>query len=139
MSDAPDRWSGAAAPSLDDLAALAEAAFKALPAAVRQAAGEVVFRLDDFPAEAMLDELGIEDAFELTGLYQGVDRIRRSVWDPVPEASRIFLFRRPILDEWAERGDVTLSELISHILVHEIGHHLGLSDDDIDALEAQAD
>ena len=86
-----------------------------------------------------LNELGIEDAFELTGLYQGIDRIRRSVWDPAPEASRIFLFRRPILDEWAERGDVALGELISHILVHEIGHHLGLSDDDIDALEAQAD
>lgn len=139
MSDLPHRWTAASAPSLDDLAALADTAFKALPAAVRQAAGEVVFRVDDFPADEMLDELGIEDAFELTGLYQGIDRIRRSVWDPVPEASRIFLFRRPILDEWAERGDVTLGELISHILVHEIGHHLGLSDDDIDALEAQAD
>ena len=139
MSPSSSPWTAAAAPSLDDLAALAEAAFAALPAAVRRAAGEVVFRVDDFPADEMLDALGIEDAFDLTGLYQGVDRIHRSVWDLAPEPSRIFLFRRPILDEWAERGDVTLGELISHILVHEIGHHMGLSDDDIDALEAQAD
>jgi predicted Zn-dependent protease with MMP-like domain len=132
-------WTAAAAPSLDDLAILARAAFDALPAEVRVAAGEVVFRVDDFPDDDMLAELGIEDPFELTGLYQGVDRVRRSVFDPSPEASRVFLFRRPILDEWAERGDVTLGELISHILVHEIGHHFGLSDDDIDALEAQAE
>ncbi|HEX7761452.1 MAG TPA: metallopeptidase family protein [Caulobacteraceae bacterium] len=135
----PLPWMAAAAPSLEDLAALAEAAFAALPATIRKAAGEVVFRIDDFPDEEMLDALGIEDAFELTGLYQGVDRIHRSVWDPAPEHSRIFLFRRPILDEWAERGDIALGELISHILVHEIGHHFGLSDDDIDALEAQAE
>ncbi|MGA0602239.1 metallopeptidase family protein [Caulobacter sp. KR2-114] len=132
-------WSPLAAPSLDDLAALAETAFAALPAEIRKAAGEVVFRVDDFPDDEMLEALGIEDAFELTGLYQGVDRIHRSVFDPAPEASRVFLFRRPILDEWAERGDVTLGELISHILVHEIGHHFGLSDDDIHALEDQAD
>jgi len=132
-------WKPLAAPSLDDLAQLAEAAFAALPAEVRKAAGEVVFRVDDFPDEETLDALGIEDAFELTGLYQGVDRIRRSVFDPAPEASRVFLYRRPILDEWAERGDVTLGELITHILVHEIGHHFGLSDDDIHALEDQAD
>jgi predicted Zn-dependent protease with MMP-like domain len=132
-------WTPVAAPSLDDLAALAEAAFAALPDSIRRATGEVVFRVDDFPDQETLDSLGIEDAFELTGLYQGVDRIHRSVFDPAPEASRIFLYRRPILDEWAERGEVTLGELISHIMVHEIGHHFGLSDDDIDALEAQAD
>lgn len=132
-------WKPLAAPSLDDLAALAAAAFADLPAEIRKAAGEVVFRVDDFPDEETLEALGIEDAFELTGLYQGVDRIHRSVFDPAPEASRVFLYRRPILDEWAERGDVTLSELISHILVHEIGHHFGLSDDDIHALEDEAD
>ena len=135
----PPDWTSATAPSLDDLAGLAAAAFAALPPQIRAAAGEVVFRVDDFPDEEMLEALGIEDAFELSGLYQGVDRIHRSVFDPAPEASRVFLFRRPILDEWAERGDVTLGELISHILVHEIGHHFGLSDDDIDALEAQAE
>ena len=72
----------------------------------------------------------------MTGLYQGVDLSRRSVWDASPEPSRVFLYRRPILDEWAERGDVTLEELVTHVLVHEIGHHFGLSDDDIDTIEA---
>jgi predicted Zn-dependent protease with MMP-like domain len=86
----------------------------------------------------VLDQLGIEDAFELTGLYQGVNLADRSLLDPVPQISQVFLYRRPILDEWAERGDVTLSELISHVLVHEIGHHFGLSDDDIHRVEDQA-
>ena len=127
------------APSLDDLAALAEQAFAALPEGFRRLTGDVVFRVDDFPTEEVLDSLGIEDAFELTGLYQGVDIGRRSVFDPNPEPARIFLYRRPILDEWAERGNVTLAELVGHVLVHEIGHHFGLSDDDIDGIEAAAD
>jgi len=123
------------APSLEDLAALAEAAFAGLPARFRQLAGEVVFRVDDFAADEVLDDLGLEDPFELTGLYQGVSLAHRSSFDPSPEPARIFLYRRPILDEWAERGDVTLFELISHVLVHEIGHHFGLSDDDIHRAE----
>lgn len=127
------------APSLDDLATLAQAAFAALPAGFREMTGEVIFRVDDFASAEVLDELGIEDAFELTGLYQGVDLARRSVFDPEPHPSMVFLYRRPILDEWAERGDVTLAELVSHVLVHEIGHHFGLSDDDIEAIEAAED
>jgi predicted Zn-dependent protease with MMP-like domain len=130
-------WADAPAPSLDDIAALAEAAFAELPAGFRQRAGDIVFRIDDYPPDQVLDELGIEDPFELTGLYQGVDLGRQSVLDPSPEPARIFLYRRPILDEWAERGDVTLAELVTHVLVHEIGHHFGLSDEDIDAIEAR--
>jgi predicted Zn-dependent protease with MMP-like domain len=132
-------WLDAAAPSLDDIAALAEAAFAELPAKFRQLAGEVVFRVDDFAGEEMLEDLGIEDPFELTGLYQGVDLARRSHLGPAPEPARVFLYRRPILDEWAERGDVSLAALVTHVLVHEIGHHFGLSDDDIEAIEAKAD
>lgn len=128
---------GLLAPSLDDFAALAEAAFARLPAAFRRMTGHVVFRIDEFADDEVLDALEIEDAYDLTGLYQGVDLTRRSVLDPAPEASMIFLYRRPILDEWAARGDVTLSELISHVLVHEIGHHFGLSDDQIEAIEAR--
>ena len=124
------------APSLDDIAAIAEAAFQALPEAFRKLAGEVVFRVDDFPSEDVLEDLEIEDPFELTGLYQGVDLARRSILDPSPEPARIFLYRRPILDEWVERGDVTLAELVGHVLTHEIGHHFGLSDADIDLIEA---
>ena len=98
-----------------------------------------MFRVDDFPDAEVLEELGIEDAFELTGLYQGVDLARRSVFDISPQPSRVFLYRRPILDEWAERGDITLEELVAHVLVHEIGHHFGLSDADIDTIEAAAE
>lgn len=127
------------APSLDDLAEIAERAFAELPEGFRRLAGEVVFRVDDFPEPEVLAELGIEDAFELTGLYQGVDLSRRSVLDGSAHPSRVFLYRRPILDEWAERGDVTLEELVTHVLVHEIGHHFGLSDDDIDAIEDAAE
>ena len=126
----------ACAPSLDDIAALAEAAFAALPDKFRRLAGDVVFRVDDFASDEVLDDLEIEDPFELTGLYQGVDLARRSIFDPSPEPARIFLYRRPILDEWAERGDVSLAELVAHVLTHEIGHHFGLSDADIDAIEA---
>ncbi|WP_454713712.1 metallopeptidase family protein [Caulobacter segnis] len=128
-------WSDRSAPSLDDFAVLAKQAFDALPDDFRKLSGDVVIRVDDFPAEEVLDSLGIEDPFELTGLYQGVDLGRRSVLDYATEPSRVFLYRRPILDEWAERGDVSLSDLIAHVLVHEIGHHFGLSDDDIHRIE----
>ena len=131
-----DRWQQA--PSLDDFASLAEQAFAALPEPFKGMAGDARMVVEDFAAEEVLDELGIEDAFELTGLYQGVNLADRSVLDPIPHISQVMLYRRPILDEWAARGDVTLSELISHVLVHEIGHHFGLSDDDIDRIEDQA-
>ena len=124
------------APSLEDLATIAERAFAHLPEGFRKLAGDVIFRVDDFPADEVLDDLGIEDPFELTGLYSGASLRERSAFGPEAEPSRVFLYRRPILDEWAERGDVTLEELVTHVLVHEIGHHFGLSDPDIEAIEA---
>ena len=135
MSEAP--FAGRA-PSLDDLAGLAQAAFDALPEEFRRLAGDVVFRVDDFPAEDVLDDLGIEDPFGLTGLYQGVDIGHRDSLGPALGPSMVFLYRRPILDEWAEQGEITLEELVTNVLVHEIGHHFGLSDAQIDAIEASA-
>lgn len=84
----------------------------------------------------MLTDLEIADPFELTGLYTGVDLAHRSVFAAPSQSPMVFLFRRPILDEWAENGQVTLAELITHVLVHEIGHHFGLSDDDIHNIES---
>ena len=125
------------APSLEDLAAIAERAFAALPAGFRQLAGEVLFRVDDFPSDEVLDELGIEDPFGLTGLYQGLDLGRRG-FDAPAEPCRVFLYRRPILDYWCE-SDEDLPHIVRHVLIHEIGHHFGLSDDDMEAIEAKAE
>lgn len=132
-------WSEVLAPSLDDFVALAEAARAALPEPFRQLSAEALFRIEDFADDETLDALGLEEPFELTGLYQGVDLTRRSVLDLQPERPVITLYRRPILDEWAERGNLALGELVAHVLVHEIGHHFGLSDDDIERIEAAAE
>ena len=139
MSEAASPPTAGRAPSLDDVAAMAEAAFEALPQAFKAMTGQILFRVEDFAAEAVLDQLGIEDPFELTGLYSGADLSRRSMFEQAPQPSVVFLYRRPILDEWAEHGEITLEELVTHVLVHEIGHHFGLSDDAIHAIEAQAE
>ena len=132
-------WTSQTAPSLDDFARLAREAFANLPDPFRSLAGDVVIRVDDFADERTLDEMGVEDPFELTGLYHGVDIGLRDGMGPAAEPSRIFLYRRPILDEWCERGDVGLDEIIAHVLIHEIGHHFGLDDDQIHHIEDAAD
>ncbi|HEX6860271.1 MAG TPA: metallopeptidase family protein [Caulobacteraceae bacterium] len=132
------RWTNEHPPSLEDIADLAQAAFETLPAHLRALAGECVFQVADFADEETLEALGIDNPFELSGLYQGVDLSRQSVMDPVRMPPMVFLYRRPILDEWMELEDVTLGELVAHVLIHEIGHHFGLSDEQIEALEARA-
>jgi predicted Zn-dependent protease with MMP-like domain len=130
----------APAPDLDDFARLAQAAFESLPAPFRSLAAEALVRIEDFADDGVLEEMGIADPFELTGLYSGVDLSRRTTLDTGGQlAPMIFLYRRPILDEWAERGDVSLNALITHVLVHEIGHHFGLSDEDIHRVEDEDD
>ena len=126
-------------PSLDDFDRLAREAWEALPPQFRAMAGDVMFRIEDFAEPDILNELDIEDPFELTGLYQGVDLTQKSIMDPAPQPAVVFLYRRPILDEWVERGDVALSDLVAHVLVHEIGHHFGLSDEAMDAILDAAD
>jgi len=132
-----NRWSRLTPPSLDDIAEIADAAFRTLPPNLRALAGEVIFQITDFADEETLDALGIDNPYELTGLYQGVDLSRRSVMDPQRLPPMVFLYRRPILDEWMELEDVSLEELVAHVLIHEIGHHFGLSDDAIAEIEAR--
>jgi predicted Zn-dependent protease with MMP-like domain len=135
----PAIWTNQLAPSLEDFARLAKAAFDALPEPFKGLAGDVVIRVDDFADDEVLASFGMEDPFELTGLYHGVDIGLRDSMGPAAEPSRIFLYRRPILDEWCERGDVGLDEIIAHVLIHEIGHHFGLDDDQIHNIEDGAD
>jgi predicted Zn-dependent protease with MMP-like domain len=123
------------APDAGEIAALARAAIEALPEAYRAAAAEVALRVEDFAPDAMLDEMEVEDAFELTGLYDGVPLPLKSVSDQPLQPDTIWLFRRPILDEWAGRGDIALGDLVAHVFVHELAHHFGWSDDDIAAID----
>ena len=103
--------------------------------AFRDAARDVGLRIEDFPLDDMLDELGLEDPYELTGLYDGIPLTEKSVADPQTRRDTIWLFRRPILEEWTERGDIGLGDLITHVYVHELAHHFGWSDADIAAID----
>ncbi len=129
-------WSVRAAPSLDEFEQLARQAFKALPKSFRELAGEVTFSVDEFPEDDVVDELGLESPFDLLGLFQGIGMAHASATPSTGALpNRIWIFRRPILDYWVEQ-DETLEAIVSHVLIHEIGHHFGLSDDDMDAIEA---
>ncbi|CCB67889.1 MULTISPECIES: metallopeptidase family protein [unclassified Hyphomicrobium] len=132
----PIDWSNAIAPSLADFEMLAQTAWNKLPAEFRTMAGDVIIRIEDFASDDILDELDIEDPFELTGLYQGVSLDRKSVTETTREPDMVFLYRRAILDEWASEGE-ELGHLVAHVLVHEIGHHFGFSDDDMEAIETR--
>ena len=118
------------APSVERIQEIAEATRNTLPVPFAGAAAEVRIVVEDWPADALLEEMEITDAYDLTGLYEGVPLTERSADWPEPP-STVTLFRRPILDEWAARGDVTLDALVSHVVVHEFAHHFGWSDDEI--------
>ena len=126
------------APTLDEIEALARAALARLPEPFSSHLRDVVLRVEEFADEETLADLGIEDPFELTGLYEGlpVGQKDSGVSGTLPD--RIRLFRAPILDEWIERGDETLEHLVAHVLIHEVGHHFGLSDEDMHGLEGAA-
>ncbi|MFP5394605.1 MAG: metallopeptidase family protein [Alphaproteobacteria bacterium] len=122
------------APSLLEIEALARAALARLPEPFAAHLGDVLLVVEDFADAETLAAMGMADAFELTGLYEGVPiGEKHNASGTMPD--RIRLFRSPILDEWIARGDETLEHLVAHVVIHEVGHHFGLSDDDIEALE----
>ena len=118
---------------------MAEEAFNALPAEFLKLCGDVVLHTADIAEPEILRELDVPSPMMLSGLYEGVDVLHQSVSDPLPLSAHVHLYRLPILAEWRERGDVTLRELITHVVVHEIGHHFGLSDEEMHAIEDAAD
>ena len=132
-------WTNLNAPSLDDFELMARAAFDALPDQFRALVDGVSFTVAEFPEDDVLKDLDMESPFDLMGLFQGVGRPQGAA-NPVTGQmpNRITLYRRPILDYWAENED-TLGEIVTHVLVHEIGHHFGFSDDDLYAIEDAAE
>ncbi|SFJ53163.1 metallopeptidase family protein [Jannaschia pohangensis] len=123
------------APDEAEILRLAEAARAALPPPFDSLAAEVRLIVEDWPSDALLDEMDIDDGYELTGIYEGEPLTLRSVESPAPPSS-VTLFRRPILDEWSERGNVTLAELVTNVTIHEFAHHFGWSDDEIGRIDA---
>jgi predicted Zn-dependent protease with MMP-like domain len=132
-------WSARHAPTLEEIEALARDAFARLPEAFRRLCHGVVIRVEDFPDDETLAEMECQSEFDLLGLFRGIGLAQGSA---TPETGQfpnmIWLYRRPLLDYWAEHEE-TLGHLVTHVLVHEIGHHFGLSDEDMEAIEASAD
>ena len=139
MSRGPKQsdWSARETPSLAEFEAIADQAYARLPARFRTLTGDVLIRIEDFPTDEVLDGLSIDSPFDLLGLYSGVALARKSVMDVSGVPDMVFLYRRPILDYWAENEE-SLGHIVTHVLVHEIGHHFGLSDADMERIEAEA-
>ncbi len=134
----PLAWRNLKTPSLAELEVFAAEVFRHLPRKFRDLCADLVIQVDDFPSDEVLDEMQAESEFDLLGLFQGVGLPFRSESAPVQMPNMIWLYRRPILDYWAEH-DETLGAIVKHVLVHEIGHHFGLSDADMAAIEGAAE
>ena len=128
-------WKETKAPSLGEMEAMAHEVFERLPKGFRTLCEGVIIRVDDFPTDEVLDEMQAQSEFDLLGLFQGIGLPFRSESAPTQMPNMVWLYRRPILDYWAEH-DETLGAIVRHVLVHEIGHHFGLSDADMEAIEA---
>ena len=126
------------APSLDDIEAIAAEALATIPEEFRRHVGNVRIQVDDFPSDEIEKTMELDSPFDLLGLYQGVSMAERGAGHVANDIDRIFLYRRPILDYWCE-SDEDLPHIVRHVLIHEIGHHFGLSDDDMEAIEAKAE
>ncbi|MCB5425916.1 metallopeptidase family protein [Altererythrobacter sp. CC-YST694] len=127
------------APSAEEMEAIARAALERLPAQFRVHLGDILLLVEDFADAETLAAMGIEDPFELTGIYEGLPLGEKSIGHSGTMPDRIRLFRSPILDEWIARGDETLEHLVAHVVIHEVGHHFGLSDEAMHALEELAE
>ncbi len=127
-------WSSAKSPSLAEMEAMAHDMFAALPNTFRALCDGVIIRVEDFPTDEVLEEMQADSEFDLLGLFQGVGLPQQSQDDIARLPNMIWLYRRPILDYWAEH-DESLGHVVRHVLIHEIGHHFGLSDDDMEAIE----
>ena len=125
------------APSADEIEILARQALDTIPAMLRSYVGDVVFRVQDFADDETLDAMGIESPFALLGLYHGISIDRQSTAAVRQEVDMIFLYRRPILDYWCETGE-SLADVVRHLVIHEIGHHFGFSDEDMHRIEDDA-
>ena len=133
MTDGKD-WLERAAPAIADFEALAALAWDRLPGEFRKMCGDLVIRVEDFALDEVLDSLDIESPFDLMGLYQGVDLTKKSVSDVATGPDFVLLYRRAILDYWCD-SDEPLGHVVAHVLIHEIGHHFGLSDADMETIE----
>jgi predicted Zn-dependent protease with MMP-like domain len=131
-------WRGSAAPSMSDIEGLASEAYARLPEHFRSLCENLVIHVEDFPTDEVLENMRAESEFDLLGLFQGVGLPFQSDATPELMPNMVWLYRRPILDYWAEHED-TLGEIVTHVLVHEIGHHFGLSDEDMEAIEASVE
>ncbi|MBV8737230.1 MAG: metallopeptidase family protein [Alphaproteobacteria bacterium] len=125
-------------PTIADIEALANSALGAIPRQLKKYLGEVVIHVEEFPDEETEEAMGLDSPFDILGLYRGVALPHKSVSDPRPNLDMIFLYRRPILDYWCETGE-DLEQLVRHVLIHEIGHHFGFSDEDMERIEASID
>lgn len=131
-------WKLATPPSLVDFEVMAAEAWERLQPEFREVCEDLVIRVEDFAQDDVLDELGIDSPFDLMGLYQGLSLDKKSVLDAPRDPDMVFLYRRAILDYWTESGDEALGDIVTHVLVHEIGHHFGFSDSDMEEIEADA-
>ena len=134
MAKTPQTRAFTLPPSLDELSTLAQEAFETIPIELRRHVDGVVIRVDDFPDEATEREMGLDSPFDLLGLYRGVNIAHKSTAAIANDVDMIFIYRRPLLDYWCETGE-DLKLLVRHVLIHEIGHHFGLSDDDMERIE----
>jgi predicted Zn-dependent protease with MMP-like domain len=135
--DAHAGWRHSRAPDSHLLEILAHEAFATLPQRFRVLCKDLLIRIEEFPEDEVLADMELDSPFDILGLYQGVDLTKKSVADAEPGIDVIFLYRRPLLDYWAESGE-RLNHLITHVLIHEIGHHFGLSDEDMERIEQEA-